>query len=142
MIFLNKTFLPSSKKYLNRNWFIVDCKNKKLGHIATFIVSFLKGKKKFHSLPSVDIGDHVIIINANLIKVNKANIHYLVNKPGKPGCSLKIRKAINSLPKLTLERSIKRMLNKTETKRLMGRLKIYNDDKHPHKSQIPFQLDF
>ena len=142
MTFLNKTFLPTNKKYLNHNWFIIDCKNKKVGRIATFIVGLLKGKKKFHFSPSTNIGDYVILVNANLIKINKTNIHYLVSKPGKPGSSLKIKKAIISLPKLTLERSIKRMLNKKEAKRLIRQVKIYNDDFHPHKSQIPFQLNF
>ena len=142
MTFLNKTFLSSNKKYVNRNWFIIDCKNQKLGRIATFIVSLLKGKRKIHFSSSTNTGDYIILINANLIKINKTNIHYLVYKPGKPGSSLKTKQAINSIPKLIIERSIKRMLNKKEAKRLIRQVKIYNDDFHPHKSQIPFQLNF
>ena len=140
MTLLNKTFLSTTKTYINRNWFILDCKNQKVGRIATLIVSLLKGKKKVHYSSSVGISDYVILINANLIEVNNTTIHYLVYKPGRPGHSLKIKKAINSLPKLILERSIKRMLNKNETKRLMSQLKIYETGKHPHKSQIPLKL--
>ena len=140
MTLLNKTFLSNTKTDTNRNWFILDCKNQKVGRIATVIVSLLKGKKKVHYSSSVDVSDYVILTNANLIEINNTTTHYLVYKPGRPGHSLKIKKAINSLPKLILERSIKRMLNKNETKRLMSQLKIYNTNKHPHKSQVPLKL--
>ena len=58
---LNKTFLPSSK-YETRNWFVIDCKDQKLGRLATIIVALLKGKIKPHYYPSTDIGDYVILI--------------------------------------------------------------------------------
>ena len=45
------------------------------------------------------------------------------------------------LPKLTIERAVKRMLSKTETKRLMRRLKIYNDQNHLHQAQNPIEID-
>ena len=140
MTALNKTFLPS-EKYENRNWFIIDCKEQKVGRLATLIVALLKGKIKPHYYPSVDIGDYVILINADSIIVNQDSKHYLVYKPGRPGSSLKIRNAVDSLPALTIERAVKGMLSKTETKRLMRRLNIYNDQNHPHEAQNPIKLD-
>ena len=140
MTALNKTFLPS-EKYENRNWFIIDCKEQKVGRLATLIVALLKGKIKPHYYPSVDIGDYVILINADSIIVNQDSKHYLVYKPGRPGSSLKIRNAVDSLPGLTIERAVKGMLSKTETKRLMRRLNIYNDQNHPHEAQNPIKLD-
>lgn len=137
---LNKTFLPNSN-YETRNWFIIDCKDQKLGRIATIIVSLLKGKEKPHYYPAVDIGNYVILINANSIIINKNSKHYIVNKPGRPGHSLKIKNAIDSLPKFTIERAIKGMIATTETKRLMRRLNIYNDEIHPHQAQNPIKLD-
>ena len=137
---LNKTFLPT-RNYKNRNWFIIDCKGQKLGRLATIIVALLKGKVKPHYSPSIDIGDYVILINADLIILNENSKHYIVNKPGRPGHSLKIKNVVDCLPKLTIERTVKGMLSETEMKRLMRRLNIYNNQDHPHQAQSPTQID-
>ena len=137
---LNKTFLPT-KNYKTRNWFIIDCKGQKLGRLATIVVALLKGKIKPHYDPSIDIGDYIILINADSIILNENSQHYIVNKPGRPGHSLKIKNVVDCLPKFTIERAIKGMLSKTETKRLMRRLNIYNDQEHPHHAQSPIKLD-
>lgn len=140
MISNNKTFLPN-QKYNNRNWFIVDCKNQKLGRLATIVTALLKGKTKPHYYPSIDIGDYVILINIEAILINKKSKQYIVNKPGRPGRSLKIKNVIDSLPKFSVERAIKRMLSDTEKKRLMCRLKIYDNQNHPHSAQKPIKID-
>ena len=137
---VNKTFLPS-QKYENRNWFLIDCKGQKLGRLATLIAALLKGKIKPHYYPSSDVGDYVILINADSIIVNNDSKHYLVYNPGRPGRSLKIKNASDSLSTLTIERAVKGMLSETETKRLIRRLNIYRDQNHPHKAQNPIQLD-
>jgi len=137
---LNKTFLPT-KSYKNRNWFIIDCKGQKLGRLATIIVTLLKGKVKPHYYPSIDMGDYIILINADSIILNEDSKHYIVNKPGRPGRSLKIKSVLDCLPKLTIQRAVKGMLSETETKRLMRRLNIYNDQNHPHQSQAPIGID-
>lgn len=137
---LNKTFLPT-KNYKNRNWFIIDCKNQKLGRLATIIATLLKGKVKPSYYPSVDIGDYIILINANSIVINEDSKHYIVSNPGRPGHSLKIKNVSDCLPKFTIERAVKGMLSETEKKRLMRRLKIYNDQDHPHSAQKPIKID-
>ena len=137
---LNKTFLPT-KNYKNRNWFIIDCKGQKLGRLATIIVTLLKGKVKPHYHPSIDIGDYIILINADSIILNEDSKHYIVNKPGRPGRSLKIKNVLDCLPKFTIERAVKGMLSETETKRLMRRLNIYNNQDHPHQAQAPIEID-
>ena len=137
---LNKTFIPN-QKHENRTWFVLDCKDQQVGRLSTIIVNILKGKIKPQYYPSMDIGDYVILINAQFICANKTTKHYIVNKPGRPGKSLKVRLAKDLLPKLIIERSVKRMLSLTETKRIMRRLRIYNTENHPHKSQNPVQID-
>jgi large subunit ribosomal protein L13 len=137
---LNKTFLPT-QDYKNRNWFIIDCKDQSLGRLSTVVASLLKGKTKPHYYPSIDVGDSVILINADLIIVDKDKKHYIVNNPGRPGHSLKIKKVSDSLPKFTIERAIKGMLSATEKKRLMTRLRIYNDDNHLHQAQNPIEIN-
>lgn len=137
---LNKTFLPT-QNYKNRNWFIIDCKGQSLGRLATLITSLLKGKIKPQYHPSIDTGDYIILINAELIVINENSKHYLVYNPGRPGRSLKIKNVSDCLPKLTIERAVKRMLSQTETKRLMRRLKIYNDQNHHHQAQNPIKIN-
>lgn len=136
----NKTFLPT-QNYKNSNWYLIDCKGKKLGRLATIITSLLKGKVKPQYHPSVDTGDYIILINADSIILNETSKHYLVSNPGRPGRSLKIKNVSDCLPKLTIERAVKRMLSETEAKRLMRRLKIYKDQNHAHQAQNPIQLD-
>ena len=137
---LNKTFLPT-QDYKNRNWFVIDCKGQTLGRLATLITSLLKGKIKPQYHPAIDTGDSIILINAESILINENSKHYLVYNPGRPGHSLKIKNVSDCLPKLTIERAIKRMLSKTEAKRLMRRVKIYNTQTHRHHAQSPIQID-
>ena len=137
---LNKTFLPT-QNYKNRKWFLIDCKGQSLGRLATLITTLLKGKIKSQYHPSVDTGDYIILINAASIIINENSKHYLVYNPGRPGRSLKIKKVSDCLPKLTINRAVNRMLSETETKRLMKRLKIYNDQSHLHQAQNPIKID-
>ncbi len=137
---LNKTFLPT-KNYKNRNWFIIDCKDQKLGRLATIIAALLKGKVKPQYSPSIDIGDYIILINAESILINEQTKHYIVNNPGRPGHALKIKNVSECLPTFTIERAVKGMLAESETKRLMRRLKIFNDQNHTHKAQNPIEID-
>jgi large subunit ribosomal protein L13 len=137
---LNKTFLPT-KNYKTSNWYLIDCKGQSLGRLATIITKLLKGKVKPQYHPSVDTGDYIILINADSIIINQTSKQYLVFNPGRPGYALKIKNVADCLTKLTIERAVKRMLSKTETKRLMRRLKIYNDQSHLHQAQNPIKID-
>ena len=137
---LNKTFLPT-KSYKNRNWYLIDCKGQTLGRLATTITTLLKGKIKPQYHPAVDTGDYIVLINADSIILNENSKHYFVYNPGRPGNSLKIKNVSDCLPKLAIERAVKRMLSETEGKRLMRRLKIYNDQNHSHQAQNPIKID-
>ena len=137
---LNKTFLPT-QSYKNRNWFIIDCKDQKLGRLAAVIATLLKGKVKPYYFPSIDMGDYVILINAESILVNESATHHIVNNPGRVGSALKIRNVSDCLPKFTIERAVKGMLTQSEKKRLMRRLRIFNDANHTHSAQNPIKID-
>ena len=137
---LNKTFLPT-KDSKNRNWFIIDCKGQKLGRLATILVALLRGKIKPHYHPSIDTGDYIILLNADLIILNPDAKQYIVSNPGRPGHSLKIKNVSDCLPKFVIQRAVKGMLSETETKRLMRRLRVYNDENHDHQAQSPIKID-
>ena len=137
---LNKTFLPT-KTYKNRNWYLIDCKEQTLGRLATIISSLLKGKVKPQYHPSIDIGDYIILVNADSIVLHQDSKQYFVYNPGRPGHSLKIKNTSDCLPQLIIQRAVKRMLGKRETKRLMRRLKIYSNENHKHQGQNPIEID-
>lgn len=137
---LNKTFLPT-KDSKNRNWFIIDCKDQKLGRLATVLAALLRGKVKPHYHPSIDTGDYIILLNADSIILNPEAKQYIVSNPGRPGHSLKIKSVSECLPKFVIQRAVKGMLSETETKRLMRRLRIYSDQKHDHQAQNPIEIN-
>ena len=137
---LNKTFLPT-KNSRNRNWFIIDCTGQKLGRLATVIAILLKGKVKPYYYPSIDVGDYVILINADLILINEQSQHHIVNEPGRPGSALKVKNVSDCLPKFTIEYAVKGMLTNSEKKRLMRRLKIFNNQNHQHSAQNPIKIN-
>jgi large subunit ribosomal protein L13 len=137
---LNKTFLPT-KDSKNQNWFLIDCKDQKLGRLATIVVALLKGKIKPHYYPSVDTGDYIILLNADSIIFNPEAKQYIVSNPGRPGHALRIKNVSDCLPKFIIQRAVKGMLSETEKKRLMRRLRIYNDQNHDHQSQNPIKID-
>ena len=135
----NKTFLPV-QNYKNRNWFVIDCKGQTLGRLATVVVALLKGKVKPYYHPSLDIGDHIILINADLIVLNEKSLHYFVHRPGKPGTTLKTRTVSNCLTEIIIKKAVKGMLSETEAKRLLRRINIYNGTQHKHTAQKPIEL--
>ena len=137
---LNKTFLPI-QNYKDRNWYIIECNGQRLGRLATIIAGLLKGKNKAEYYPSVDTGGYIVLINADSIILNETSKHYLVSNPGRPGRSLKIRNVVDSLPQVTIKRAVKRMLSQKEGKRLIKRLRIYNDENHSHQAQNPIKID-
>jgi len=137
---LNKTFLPT-KSYKNRNWFVIDCEGQKLGRLATIIATLLKGKVKPYYSPSIDTGDYVVLVNADSILINQQAKHHIVNKPRRPGSALKVKNVSDCLPKFTIERAVKGMLTQSEKKRLMRRLKIFNDQNHTHSAQNLIKID-
>ena len=135
---MNKTFIPSTN-YNKRKWYVIDCKDKQLGRLASTIVPLLTGKSKSIYHPSVDVGDYVILINAESVKFNRNLERFHVFNPGRPGSSLK--RLVNILPKQIIEKSIFGMLpNGYPKKHLVKRLKVYPGAQHPHAAQDPQEL--
>ncbi len=136
---MNKTFIPAST-YNKKKWYVIDCKDKQLGRLASTIVPLLTGKSKSIYHPSVDVGDYVILINSEYIKLDRDIQRFHVFKPGRPGKSLK--RLVNVLPKQIIERCVFNMLpNGYPKKHITNRLKIYQGTQHPHLAQDPKQLD-
>jgi len=138
---MNETFISISK-YNSKKWYIVDASNKPLGRVATIIAAILQGKHKVDYHPSMDIGDYVIVINAQAMHLDSWTIghpKYRAYSPGRPGSSLKL--IFEKIPKRIIESSVKNMLPNGLRQKFYKRLRVYNNSQHPHESQkpIPFK---
>lgn len=135
---MNETFIPSST-YSQKNWYLIDCKNLKLGRLASSLNSILSGKHKMFYYPGFDLGEYIILINTSSIIINKKYTKYRVFKPGRPGRSLK--KVSTLLLEPIILDCVKAMLPKGKSKKnITKRLKIYGGKIHPHQAQNPFTL--
>ena len=136
---MNKTFIPATN-YNKRKWYLIDCKDKQLGRLSSTIIPLLTGKSKSIYHPSVDVGDYVILINTEHLKLDRDIERFHVYQPGRPGSSLK--RLVNIVPKRIIENCVFNMLpNGFPKKHLVKRLKVYQGDQHPHVAQDPKQLN-
>ncbi len=140
------TTIPSGKN-IKRKWFVVDASGKTLGRLATRAASILAGKDNVLYTPYIDMGDHVIIINAEKIVLTglKSSQKLYRRYTGFPG-GLREESFIKLLarrPEVIVEQAVKGMLPKNKMGRQMGtKLKVYKGGQHPHLAQQPEPLDF
>ena len=133
------------QKDVKKQWYIVDAAGKKLGRIAAKVATILRGKHKPIYSPHMDVGDYVIIINAEKIMLTgrkRANKTYYRHS-GYPGGlkSESFSKVIARKPTFPLEHAIKGMLPKgTLGREFFRHLKIYAGENHPHEAQKPEEL--
>ena len=135
------TYIPSAKE-TDRKWFVVDASGKTLGRLATSAASVLSGKTNPKYVPYMDMGDHVIVINAEKVRLTGLKSQQKVYRryTGFPG-GLREESFVRLLqrkPEKIVEEAIKGMLPKTKMGRQMAtKLKVYRGDKHPHEAQMP-----
>jgi large subunit ribosomal protein L13 len=142
---MQKTVM-GSKETVQRNWVVIDVKDKVLGRAATTIASLLRGKHKPIFTPHADCGDFVVVINAEKVKLtgkkwaDKKYIHHTMFPGGLKEYSA--LKAVERHPTRLVEDAVRRMLPRTNLGRaLMKKLKIYAGDKHPHAAQQPTAIE-
>ncbi len=138
------TFVPSGKEIV-RKWYLMDANGQTLGRLAARAASILSGKLNPQYVPYLDLGDHVIVINAEKVRLsglknNKKIYHRYTGFPG--GLREEsFTRLLSRRPEKVLEEAIKGMLPKTKLGRAMGtKLKVYRGDKHPHQAQQPVEL--
>lgn len=141
---MNKTYLPSPNT-LERNWYVVDAADQRLGRLATEIAMVLKGKNKPHYTPHIDTGDFVIVVNAEKVVVTgkkrtQKTYHRTSGRPG--GMKTETFAQLqNRLPERIIEHAVRGMLPKNSLGRsLFTKLKVYKGSDHPHEAQKPQEL--
>lgn len=140
-----KTY-SAKKETARHNWFVVDATDKTLGRMATEIANRLRGKHKAEYTPHVDTGDYVVVVNAEKVKVtgNKAADKNYYHHTGYPGGikSTSFEKLIDKAPERAIEAAVKGMMPKNKLSRAMlGKLKVYAGNEHPHSAQQPQALE-
>ena len=142
---MKDTFVPS-KLTLKPQWYVIDAKDKCLGRLATEAANLLRGKNKPIFTPSQDIGDYIIIINANKVCVSgkKGTQKLYFRHSGRPGGKTieSFDNLQNRIPERIIEKAIKGMLPKNRLgRKLFTKLKVYKGQEHPHSSQKPKTLE-
>jgi large subunit ribosomal protein L13 len=140
-----KTYVatPDSRE---RNWLVVDATGKTLGRLATQIADILRGKRKPEYTPHVDVGDFVIVINAELISVtgNKRREKRYYRHSGYPGGlrSRTLEEMLARRPEEVIRLAVKGMLPRNRLARTqLRKLKVYAGPDHPHAAQKPEPLE-
>ena len=140
-----KTYSPK-KSEIERSWFVVDAAGLTLGRMATEVARVLRGKHKPTFAPHMDMGDHVIIINADQVVLsgNKASDKMVHHHSGYPGglTSRSYAAALDRKPADTVRKSITGMLPKNRLGDQMAtKLKVYAGSEHPHQAQAPTPME-
>ncbi|MFQ5806416.1 MAG: 50S ribosomal protein L13 [Phycisphaerae bacterium] len=128
-----------------QRWFVVDAKDQVLGRLATRIATVLMGKHKPTYTPHVDCGDYVIVLNAGRVKLTGKKREEIVYQrySGYPGGqkTIPIKRLLERYPERVLREAVRRMLPKNRlARRMLGKLKLYTGDTHPHQAQQPEPL--
>jgi len=138
------TYFPKEGE-IARKWLVVDATGQTLGRLASRVASILAGKHSPRYTPFIDVGDHVVVINCDKIRLtgtkseSKVYRHYT----GYPGGlrEEEFTKRFQRKPELIVQDAIEGMLPKTKMGRAMAKkLKVYKGDRHPHSAQKPEAL--
>jgi large subunit ribosomal protein L13 len=140
-----KTLTPKVQD-AQRRWWVVDAEGQILGRLATRIATLLRGKHKPLYTPHLDMGDFVIVVNAEKVRLTgkKATDKSYFRHSGYMGGErfVPITMMLEKHPERVIELAVKGMMPKTNLGRLMRRkLKVYAGAEHPHVAQQPEVLE-
>ncbi len=136
-----KTYSPKPGD-IDRKWYVIDAEGLVLGRVASKVANVLRGKHKPIWAPHMDVGDFVVIVNADKIRVTgrKAEQKLYYRHSGYPG-GLKetsYQTMIQKKPEFVLHEAVRGMLPHNRLgRKMLKKLKIYADAEHPHQAQTP-----
>ena len=140
-----KTFVatPQTRR---RDWYVVDAEGKTLGRLATQIADSLRGKRKPEYTPHCDVGDFVVVVNAEKIEVtgNKRQEKTYYRHTGYPGGlrSRSLNEMLAHRPEEVIRKAVKGMLPRNRLARQqLQKLKVYAGPEHPHQAQQPKPME-
>ena len=139
-----KTAIPSVQNVV-REWHLIDAEGAALGRVASHAALILMGKNKPTYTPFLDMGDHVVVVNADKVKLTGRKEEQKIYRrhSGYPGglTETKARILRQTRPVRMVEEAIQGMLPKTKLgKQMYRKLQVYAGPKHPHQAQKPVEL--
>lgn len=139
--------LSANSKTVKKDWYIVDAEDQVLGRLSSQVASILRGKNKPSFTPNADCGDHVIIINAEKIRLTgkKLDEKVYTRYTGYPGGQrfATPKELLAKFPERVLQKAIKGMLPKNKLgNAIFGNLHVYAGNTHPHEAQKPQAIKF
>ena len=131
---------------LEKKWLLLDASDKTLGRLSTKVAFILMGKDKAQYTPNSDLGDYVVIINAEKIKItgNKETQKNYYRHTGYPGGlkSTTFLDMIEKKPEEIIFKAVQGMLPKNKlSKTMISKLKVYEGENHPHVGQNPIKIE-
>jgi large subunit ribosomal protein L13 len=138
--------ISANKATVVKEWVIIDATNAVLGRLSTEVASILRGKRKPSYTPHVDCGDHVIVINAEKVRLtgNKMSDRVHFTHSGYPGGQKEITPAVMLAkhPTSLVETAVRGMLPKNRLgAELFRNLHVYAGSEHPHEAQKPKTIE-
>lgn len=142
---MKKTYYPKMEDVSN-NWVLVDAQGQNLGRLASKISRIILGKHKPEYTPGVDVGDYVVVVNAEKIEVTgkklDEKIYYRDTKHQGGLKRITLRNQLAKRPEYVVEHAVRGMLPKTRFGRtLRKKLKVYAGPDHPHQAQQPVPIE-
>ncbi|MGM0401184.1 MAG: 50S ribosomal protein L13 [Chloroflexota bacterium] len=131
---------------VEREWFVVDAAGETLGRLASKIAPILRGKHKPIFTPRMDVGDYVIVINAEKVAVTgkkrQEKVYYHHTQYPGGFRAMTLEEMLDKHPTRVIEYAVRGMLPKNRLGRaILKKLKVYAGDSHPHQAQQPDPLD-
>ena len=141
-----KTYIPKESE-IQRDWYVVDAEDAILGRLSSQIAAILRGKHKPHFTPNMDVGDFVIVINAEKVQVTggkpSQKIYYRHSRYPGGLRSRTFDEMIERFPERVIQTAVRGMLPKNALgKRMLKKLRVYVGPEHPHCGQQPQTLEF
>lgn len=138
--------ISANKETVTSEWVLVDAENEILGRLASKVAKMLRGKNKPNFTPHVACGDHVVVINAEKVKLSGAKMDQkeYVRHTGYPGGQrfTTVREMLAKKPEFVVENAIRGMLPKNKLgSALFRNLYVYAGSEHPHQAQEPKQIN-
>ena len=136
-----KTYMPSGKN-IQRKWYVVDAEGQTLGRLASQVAAVLRGKNKPEFTPFLDMGDYVIVVNADKVKLTGKKLEKKIYSTHtvQPGGlrETPYRLLMQTKPELAVKQAVKGMLPKnTLGRNMFKKLKVYAGPEHGHEAQQP-----
>ncbi|MBA4417163.1 MAG: 50S ribosomal protein L13 [Syntrophus sp. (in: bacteria)] len=141
-----KTYFPKAEDIAKKEWYLVDAEGATLGRLAAKLAVILRGKNKPVFTPHMDMGDFIVVVNAEKVKLTgrKLDQKDYANYSGYQG-GLRVinaRTLLSKKPEDLIMLAVRGMLPKNILGRhMLKKLKVYRGKEHPHKAQMPKVLE-